>query len=70
MNHRLAHYKSDDKAIFCSPKPYDPGQGWKKTDERSLEPVSPYSSPSLIDLLEKTLKEVEEEVGDDEQAID
>ena len=40
--------------------PYDPGQGWKKTDESILEPVcscEPILSPSLIDLLEKTLEE-------------
>ena len=57
VNHRLATYKQADKPIFWSPKPYDPGQGWQKTEEGILEPVwssGPILPPSLIDLLEKT----------------
>ena len=73
VNHRLAHYKRADNAIFCIPNRYDPGQGWKKTDERILEPVwscGPILPPSFIDLLEKTLEEVEEEEENDDQEID
>ena len=73
MNNRLANYKRDDKAVFCSPKPYDPKQGWKKTDESILEPVwscDPILPTSLIDLLEKTREEPLEEEEDDEQEID
>eukprot|EP00064_Thunnus_orientalis_P006084 superscaffoldBa00000619_g6098 len=31
-NHHLAIYKRADKSVFWCPKPYDPGQGLKKTD--------------------------------------
>ena len=78
VNHRLAHYKRADKATFLCPKPYDPGQGWEKTEEGILEPV--WSSgailpPSLVDLLEQTVEEVEagevvEEEFDFEELLD
>ena len=56
-------------AIFWRPNPYDPGQGWEKTEEGILEPVwsrGPMVPPSLVDLLEKTADEAEE-VGDEEE---
>ena len=70
MNHRIVYHKRADKAIFCGSTPYDPERGWKKTDEIILKPVwscGPILPSSLIDLLEKTPEEVEE---DDEQEID
>ena len=39
VNHRLAIYKRADKPIFWQPKPYDPGQGWEKNEDGTLEPV-------------------------------
>lgn len=76
VNHRLAIYKRADKPVFWGPKPYDPGQGWEKTEEGILEPVwscGPVLPPSLIDLNEKTTEEVEEgeeEEEEQEQEID
>ena len=70
VNHRLACYKRADKPIFWCPKPYDPGQGWEKTKEGILEPVwscGPILPPSLIDLLEKTVQDVEEEEEEEEE---
>ena len=56
------------------PNPHDPGPGWEKTEEGSLEPVwscGPILPSSLIDLLEKTAEEVEEsEEEEEEQEID
>ncbi|KAK3700755.1 hypothetical protein QZH41_010937 [Actinostola sp. cb2023] len=71
VNYRLANYKCADKAIFWRPNPYDPGQGWQKTEEGLLEPVwscGPILPLSLIDLLEKTAEDVDEE--GDEQDVD
>ena len=73
VNHRLANYKRADKPLFWRPKPYDPGQGWEKTEEGILEPVwscGPILPPSLIDLLEKTAEEVEEGEEEEEHEID
>ena len=70
VKHRLAYYKRADKATFFSPKPYDPEQGWKKTEEGILEPVwscGPILPPSLIDWVEKTVEEVEEEEEEEEE---
>ena len=74
VNYRLANYKRAHQAIFWRPKPYDPGQGWEKTEEGILEPVWSCGSvlpPSLVDLLEKTAEEAVE-VGEQEhgQEID
>ena len=55
VNHRLVCYKRAGQAIFWRPKPHDPGQGWKKNDSSSLEPIwssSPILPPSLVDLIE------------------
>lgn len=70
VNHRLAHYKRADKTIFWCPKPYDPGQGWEKTEEGILEPVwscGPILPPSLIDLLQNTAEEVDEDEEEEEE---
>ena len=72
VNYRLANYKRAHKSIFWRPNPYDPGQGWEKTEEGILEPV--WSSglvlpPSLVDLLQKTVEEAEVE-QEDGQEID
>ena len=72
VNYRLANYKRAHKSIFWRPNPYDPGQGWEKTEEGILEPVwssGPVLSPSLVDLLQKTVEEAEVE-QDDGQEID
>ena len=48
--------------VFWRPKPYDPGQGWEKTADGILELVwslGPVLQPSLIDLLENTAEEAE-----------
>lgn len=66
VNHRVAHYKRADKAMFWSPKPYDPDQGWVQTDD-CLEPLwssgPPILPPLLINLVEQTASEMEEEDG-------
>ena len=40
VNHHLACYKRAGQAIFWRPKPHNPGQGWKKNDTGSLEPIT------------------------------
>ncbi len=73
VNHRLAHYKRADQAIFECPKPYDPKQGWEKTEDGILEPVwstGPILPSSLIDLLEKTTAEIEEDGEEEEIEFD
>ena len=74
VNHRLAIYKRAAKPIFWCPKPHDPGQGWEKTEEGTLEPVwscGPILPTSLIDLLEKTVEEMDGDgEEDEEQEID
>ncbi|XP_063959228.1 uncharacterized protein LOC135154916 [Lytechinus pictus] len=70
VNHRLAHYKRAEEMIFYSPKPYDPGQGWEKTKEGILQPIwscGPILPPSLIDLLESTINEVEDDEEEEEE---
>ena len=55
--------------MFWRPKPYDTGQGWKKTEQGILEPVwsiGPIVPPSLIDLLEKM--DCEDEQGKEQEA--
>jgi len=70
VNYRLANYKRAHNAIFLRPNPYDPGQGWEKTEEGVLEPLwscGPVLLPSLIDLLEKTAEEVKEVAEEEEE---
>ena len=62
VNHRLSNYKCAATPVFWRPKPYDPGQGWQKTADGILEPVGsrePVLPPSLVDLLENTADEAE-----------
>ena len=69
VSYRLANYKQAHQAIFWRPKPYDPGQGWEKTEEGILEPVwscGPVLPPSLVYLLEKTAEEAAD-VGEQEE---
>ncbi|XP_072029165.1 uncharacterized protein [Amphiura filiformis] len=64
VNHHLALYKRAEETTFYSPKPYDPGQGWEKTEEGILEPIwscAPILPPSLIDLLVTVEEEEEDE---------
>lgn len=74
VNHRLAIYKRADKPMFRCPKPYDRGQGWEKNEKGILEPLwscGPILPPSLIDLLQKTVEEMEEDDDEEqEQEID
>ena len=70
VNHRLAMYKRADQALVGCPKPFDIGQGWEKTDEGILEPVwscGPILPPSLIDLLEETVQEIENHNEDEDE---
>ena len=62
VNHHLANYKRAVMPVFWRPKPFDPGQGWEKTADGILELVwsrGPVLQPSLIDLLENTAEEAE-----------
>ena len=73
VNHRLAHYKRADQAIFEHPKPHDAEQGWEKTEIGVLEPVwscGPILPPSLIDLLEKAVAELEGNTEAEEEETD
>ena len=75
VNYCLANYKRAHEAIFWRPNPYDPGQGWEKTEEGILEPVwssGPVLPPSLVnvDLLQKTIEEAESGEEYDGQEID
>ena len=57
VNHRVSLYKRAHECIIESPKPYDEGQGWTKTDDGLLEPLwsrGPVLPQSLVDLLERT----------------
>ena len=63
VNHRLAIYKRAVIPIFWSPKPYDPEQGWQRSDEGVLEPVwscDPVLPPTSIGLVEKITEEMEQ----------
>ena len=55
-------------------KPYDDFQDWKKTEENELEPTwacGPILPSSLVDLLETTIQEVENQnEREDEAEID
>ncbi|CAH1773854.1 unnamed protein product [Owenia fusiformis] len=70
VNHRIAIYKRAGKPNIVCPHPDDPGQGWVKSNG-ILEPLwscGPILPPSLIELIEETIVEVEqhEEKGEDE----
>ncbi|XP_073726232.1 macrophage mannose receptor 1-like [Misgurnus anguillicaudatus] len=69
-NHRLAIYKRAATPIFWCLKPHDPGQGWEKTEEGTLEPVwscGPILPTSLTGLLEETVEEMDGDGEDDEE---
>jgi len=74
VNHRLAIYKRAATPIFWCSKPHDPGKGWEKTEEGTLEPVwsyGPILPTSLTDLLEETVEEMDGDgEEDEEQEID
>jgi len=58
-------YKRADQAILQTPKPYDDGQGWRRTTEGVLEPVwscGPVLPTSLVDILHTV--DCEEEEGE------
>ena len=60
-------------AIFESPKPFDLSQRWEKTEDKNLKPIwscGPILPSVLIDLIEKTIKEVEEDEHQEESEID
>ena len=62
VNHRLTNNKRAATPVFWRSKPYEPGQGWEKTADGILEPVwshGPVLPPSLIDWLENTAEEAE-----------
>ena len=69
VNNRLANYKRAATPVFWHPKPHNPGQGWEKTADGILEPVwscEPALPPCLIDLLENTAEEAENNEDDNE----
>ena len=71
VNHRVACYKRAAEPIFERPKPYDEGQGWLKTEEGVLEPVwsvGPVLPPSLLDLLDTSDMENNQEQQECEDA--
>ena len=70
VNHHLACFKRADEGIYWSPKPYDPGQGWEKTEKGLLEPTwcsGPILPPSLVDLIESSEDSNEEDKDEDDQ---
>ena len=73
VNHRIAHYKRASNAIFEIPKPFDLCQGWEKTEDNNLKSIwscGPILPSALIDMIEKTIKEVEEDEHLEEREID
>ena len=68
-NHRLACHKRANQPIIEKPKPYDMDQGWQKVENGSLEPIwsrGPILPMSLIDLLDSTDWDLDDEDEDDE----
>ena len=74
VNHRVALYKrADQPNIPDIPHPYEDNQGWMKTEEGVLEPlwsITPVLPPSLIDLLETTVPEQEDEIDMEDEDFD
>ena len=69
VNHRLALYKRADEPLIEKPNPFDESQGWEKTDDGMIEPIwfyGPVLPPTLIDLLESTVFELEQGHDDHE----
>ena len=72
VNHRMCLYKRADIPILAKPKPYDPGQGWMKTDDGVLEPLwssNPVLPESLVDLL-GTVESEDDDADEDEFDLD
>ena len=68
-NHRLACHKQANQPIIEKPNPYDMDQGWQKVENGSLEPIwsrGPILPMSLIDLLDSTDWDLDDEDEDDE----
>ena len=70
---RVIHYveifKRTDKPVYRCPNSFGPGQGWERNEAGILEPVlscGPILPLSLINLLSKTVEEMEE-AGTEEQ---
>ena len=64
VNHRLAVYKRANQPSFTRPKPYSDKQGWLM-DGESIEPLwscGEILPASLIDLVEATTKQIDEEI--------
>ena len=73
VNHRIAHYKRASNDILESPKPFDLCQDWEKTEDNNLKPIwscGPILPSALIDVIAKTIKEVEEDEHQEESEID
>ena len=73
VNHRIAQYKRDSNAIFESPKPFDLCHSCEKTEDINLKPIwscGPILLSALIDMIAKTIKEVEEDEHQEESEID
>ena len=69
VNHRIAHYKRASNAIFKSPKPFVLCQGWEKTEDNSFKPIwscGPILPSALIDVIAKTIQEVEKDEHQEE----
>ena len=72
VNHRMCLYKRADIPILEKPQPYDPGQGWMKTDEGVLEPLwssAPVLPESLVDL-PGTVESEEDQLEEDDDEFD
>ena len=69
----MALYKRADQPQVDHPKPYDDFQGWESTEDNVLEPIwacGPILPPSLVDLLEATIQEVENHNDQDDVEIE
>jgi len=72
-NHRLACHKRAHQQIIEKPKPYDPDQGWIKSQNGVLEPKwsnGPILPLSLIDLLNSEWEEDLEDDGEECEHMD
>ena len=73
MNHRVALYKRADESIMETQKPYDDGQGWKRTEDGVLEsawscgPVLPNPLFALLDIGGREEEDEEEEEEEEEE---
>ena len=68
VNHRLACYKRAHQAMFNHPSPYNDQQGWERLEDGTLEPLwstGPILPPSLIDIVERTTVETENDADNE-----